>query len=103
VYLFEGWLMTGYLLFCGKIGGTGMFFPGSSPEAQWDSLHRIMTLPDETLVFPGHDYYGGPGDRPHSTIGYEREHNPFLMCKDFAEFCHLKENWTAYKQEHGLR
>jgi glyoxylase-like metal-dependent hydrolase (beta-lactamase superfamily II) len=103
VHLFEGRLMTGDLLFCGKIGGTGMFFPGSSPEAEWDSLHRIMTLPDEILVMPGHDYYGGPGTMSYSTISHERAHNPFLACADFEAFCHLKENWAAYKKEHGIR
>lgn len=103
VYLFEGRLCTGDLLFCGKVGGTGPFFAGSSEEAEWESLHRLLTLPEETLVFPGHDYYGGQGSRPHSTIGHEREHNPFLLCKDFQAFCDLKENWLAYKEEHGIR
>jgi hydroxyacylglutathione hydrolase len=103
VYLFCERLMTGDLLFCGKIGGTGLFFPGSSPEAEWESLHGIMTLPAETLVFPGHDYYGGEGKRPYSTIGHEQKHNPFLLCPDFESFYALKENWAAYKKEHGIR
>jgi glyoxylase-like metal-dependent hydrolase (beta-lactamase superfamily II) len=103
VYLFEGRLMTGDLLFCGKVGGTGLFFAGSSPDAEWESVHRVMTLPDETLVFPGHDYYGGEGSMPHSTIAHERAHNPFLLCQDFEAFCHLKENWELYKKEHGIR
>jgi hydroxyacylglutathione hydrolase len=81
VFLFEGRLLTGDLLFCGKIGGTGPFFAGSS----------------------GHDYYGGPGSMTHSTIGHERTHNPFLACTDFNAFCLLKENWDAYKKEHGIR
>jgi glyoxylase-like metal-dependent hydrolase (beta-lactamase superfamily II) len=102
-FLFEGRLVTGDLLFCGKVGGTGPHFPGSSAQAEWDSLRRIMTLPDETLVFPGHDYYGGDGSRPHSTIGHERAHNPFLLCDDFEAFCTLKENWAEYKREHGIR
>ena len=102
-YLFKGRLITGDLLFCGKVGGTGPFFPGSSAAAEWDSLHRVMALPGETLVFPGHDYYGGEGSMPHSTIAHEREHNPFLLCEDFDAFCHLKETWAAYKEEHGIR
>ncbi len=102
-FLFKGRLMTGDLLFCGKVGGTGPFFPGSSAEAEWDSLHRLLVLPAATLVFPGHDYYGGEGSMPHSTIAHEREHNPFLLCLDFEAFCELKENWAAYKQEHGIR
>ena len=102
-YLFEDRLITGDLLFCGKVGGTGNYFPGSSPEAEWDSLQRIMALSDEIGVFPGHDYYGGEGSRTHSTIGYERRHNPFLLCKDFDSFCQLKANWESYKAEHGIR
>jgi hydroxyacylglutathione hydrolase len=96
-------LITGDLLFCGKVGGTGVSFPGSSAEQEWASLQRLLTLPDTTRVYPGHDYYGGPGERPSSTIGHERLHNPFLMCEDLAAFIHLKENWVAYKKEHGLR
>jgi glyoxylase-like metal-dependent hydrolase (beta-lactamase superfamily II) len=102
-YLFAGRLITGDLLFCGKVGGTGMFFPGSSAAAEWDSLHRLLRLPDATQVFPGHDYYGGKGTMLHSTIGFERTNNPFLLCQDFAAFCALKENWAAYKEEHGIR
>lgn len=102
-YLFAGRLLTGDLLFCGKVGGTGPFFPGSSAEAEWESLQRILALPDETLVLPGHDYYGGPGSMPFSSLGHERAHNPFLLCPDLDAFIDLKENWVAYKREHGIR
>ena len=101
-YLCAGRLVTGDLLFCGKVGGTGPFFPGSSPEQQWESLAKILRLPDETVVFPGHDYYGGEGSMRHSSIGHERAHNPFLT-GDFNAFIDLKENWEAYKKEHGIR
>jgi len=79
-------LVTGDLLFCGKVGGTGTHFPGSSSEEEWSSLKRITGLPDDICVFPGHDYYGGEGERPHSTIGYERQYNPFLLCKLLKPF-----------------
>lgn len=102
-YLGHGLLCTGDLLFCGKVGGTGRAFPGSSAAAEWTSLRRLLTLPDETVVLPGHDYWGGEGRRPFSTIGFERAHNPFLLCADFAAFTDLKENWVRYKREHGVR
>lgn len=102
-FLLEGHLVTGDLLFCGKVGGTGSYFPGSSAEQEHESLAKLMKLPDETGVFPGHDYYGGEGVMPHSTIGFERMNNPFLTASDFAAFCHLKENWAVYKKEHGIR
>ncbi len=102
-FLFGDNLMTGDLLFCGKVGGTGPFFEGSSSEQEYESLARVLTLPDDTRIFPGHDYYGGPGEQQHSTVGFEREHNPFLTVADFEAFCQLKENWAAYKKEHGIR
>ncbi len=102
-YLFERRLITGDLLFCGKVGGTGPYFPGSSSKAEWDSLQRITKLPDSIQVFPGHDYYGGEGKMQQSTIGYEKRHNPFLLCANFEAFMHLKNNWNSYKAEHGIR
>lgn len=102
-YLVENNLVTGDLLFCGKIGGTGSYFKGSSAEQQYGSLEKILQLPESVLVFPGHDYYGGQGERPHSNIGQEKRENPFLTVPDFAAFCHLKDNWAVYKKEHGIR
>jgi glyoxylase-like metal-dependent hydrolase (beta-lactamase superfamily II) len=102
-YLFGKKLVTGDLLFCGKVGGTGSHFPGSSAEAEWESLQRIMKLPDDVEIFPGHDYYGGKGRMQHSTIGYERRNNPFLLCRSFEDFLNLKDTWEAYKAEHGIR
>jgi glyoxylase-like metal-dependent hydrolase (beta-lactamase superfamily II) len=102
-YLFENRLITGDLLFCGKVGGTGPYFQGSSPEAEWLSLQKLMKMADEIGVFPGHDYYGGDGSMTHSTIGHERHHNPFLLCANLEAFCSLKDNWESYKAEHGIR
>ena len=102
-YLFAGRLITGDILFCGKVGGTGAYFPGSSARQEYDSLQKLLQLPPATIVLPGHDYYGGAGTMPHSTIGYEKDHNPFLTAGSFAAFCQLKDNWAAYKQEHNIR
>ena len=59
------------------IGGTGRTdLPTGDPEALHASLFDVLlTLPDETLVFPAHDYQG----RSHSTIGAERAGNPRLQ------------------------
>ena len=102
-YLCADRLITGDILFCGKVGGTGSFFPGSSARQEYESLRKLMKLPGDTLVFPGHDYYGGEGQRPHSTIGFEKENNPFITAHDFDSFCHLKDNWAEYKKEHNIR
>ncbi|MCD4653096.1 MBL fold metallo-hydrolase [bacterium] len=89
-------LCTGDTLFVGKVGGTRF---GDHARREYDSLHgKILTLPDETEVYPGHDY----GSAPTSTIGHEKLTNPFLLQPDFAAFVHLKKNWAAYKVEHGI-
>ena len=90
-------LVTGDILFVGKVGGTDL---GAGARMEYDSLRdRIMTLANETEVWPGHDY----GVAPSSTIGHERETNPFLLRKSFEEFVELKENWAEYKQIHGIK
>ena len=90
-------LITGDLLFVGKVGGTS-----SDEEAriEWHSLQRLVTdIPDEATVWPGHDY----GARPSSTMALEKETNPFLMCQSESEFLQLKASWASFKKEHGLR
>ena len=54
--LVDNKLLTGDILFVGKIGGTGPHFPLSDPRQQWDSLQRIMRLDGKVEVWPGHDY-----------------------------------------------
>ena len=62
-------LIAGDTLFAGSIGRTDL--PGGSFEKIIDSLHdKLLALPDDTLVIPGHG--------PQTTIGEERENNPFL-------------------------
>jgi hydroxyacylglutathione hydrolase len=63
-------LIAGDTLFAGSIGRTDL--PGGSYEKILHSLHdRVLALPDETVVVPGHG--------PLTTIGEERERNPFLQ------------------------
>jgi hydroxyacylglutathione hydrolase len=79
-----GALLTGDTLFVTKVGRADM--QGSDPEALYRSLRRLAEFPDETLVYPGHDY----GPRPVSTIAYEKMHNPYLLCKDLDSFIRLR-------------
>jgi len=66
----EKLLIAGDTLFARSIGRTDL--PGGSFEKIMNSLHnRVLALPDETLVIPGHG--------PSTTIGEEREENPFLV------------------------
>ncbi|OGF99081.1 MAG: MBL fold metallo-hydrolase [Candidatus Glassbacteria bacterium RIFCSPLOWO2_12_FULL_58_11] len=95
--LCEDILLTGDTLFVGKVGGTDL---EKGAREEYDSLHKkILTLPDETRVYPGHDY----GTAPSSTIGREKQTNPFLLCKTFEEFVDLKANWAEYKRKHGIK
>jgi glyoxylase-like metal-dependent hydrolase (beta-lactamase superfamily II) len=90
-------LITGDLLFVGKVGGTQN---DADARTEWRSLQRLLTLvPDETTVWPGHDY----GVRPSSTIGLEKETNPFLLCADESAFLRLKAEWPQVKQRLGLK
>ena len=69
----DGHVFTGDTLFVGSIGRTDL--PGSSLNQFMQAIkEKLMTLPRETIVWPGHDY----GDKPSSTIGTERVTNPWL-------------------------
>jgi glyoxylase-like metal-dependent hydrolase (beta-lactamase superfamily II) len=93
----HGILLTGDLLFIGKVGGTHTAEEG---RVEWESLQRLLAAaPDEATVWPGHDY----GVRPSSTIGLEKKTNPFLQCSDVEAFLRFKKDWPGYKQEHGLK
>jgi hydroxyacylglutathione hydrolase len=65
----EELLLSGDALFAGSVGRTDLF--GGSMEVLMRSINeRLLTLPDQTRVYPGHG--------PQTTIGTERAHNPFL-------------------------
>ncbi len=93
----QAMVITGDLLFVGKIGGTGN---EEDSRTEFQSLERMLReLPDETTVWPGHDY----GCRPSSTIGLERRNNPFLLAADFDSFLELKRDWARFKAKNGLK
>lgn len=69
----RGNLFTGDTLFVGAAGRADL--PGGSLEILLQSFRdKIMTLPDDTVIRPGHDY----GDRPTSTVGREKKTNPYF-------------------------
>src|SRR6516164_1500368 len=72
------------------IRGTGRTdFQNGDPRAQYDSLFgRLLKLPDETLVYPAHDYKGDTV----STIREERAYNPRLQVKSAEEYVDLMSN-----------
>jgi sulfur dioxygenase len=83
-YLWRDRLLTGDTLLIGGCGRTD--FQRGSAEALYDSITRkLFTLPDDTLVYPGHDYHG----RRVSTIGEEKATNPRLAGKSREEFVQI--------------
>jgi len=76
----EGKLFTGDVLLIGSVGRTD--FQNGSPESMFDTLQKLKTLPDGTIVFPGHDYH----EKYSSTIAQEKKTNPFLEETDKEAF-----------------
>jgi hydroxyacylglutathione hydrolase len=88
-YLADGYIVTGDVLFVGGCGRTD--FTGGDTAALWRSLQRLAALPEETRVFPGHNY----GTTPTSTISRELAENRFLLCRSYEEFRALRERKRA--------
>ena len=65
-------LFTGDFLFLAQDGAGRLDLPGGDAGAHWDSLQRLASLGDDTIVLPGHDYEGFGA----STLGEERVRNP---------------------------
>ena len=90
-------LITGDTLFVGKVGGT---YGEKDAKTEFESLKKLVTLPPDTEVWPGHNY----GETPSSTIKFELANNPFIKrLNEFSEFLWLKQNWPKYKLEHGIK
>lgn len=71
-------LVTGDTLFvqgCGRTSETRV-------KDLYESLQELKALPEETVIYSGHDY----GPTPTSTIGEEKRNNRFLLAKNFNEF-----------------
>jgi len=86
-YLMGDRVFTGDTLL---IRGTGRTdFQNGDPRAQYDSIfNKLLRLPEDTLVFPAHDYKGDSV----STIGEERAFNPRLQVKSVDEYAALMNN-----------
>jgi len=83
-FLLSDRVLTGDTLL---IRGTGRTdFQNGNPSAQYDSLfNKLLKLPDEILVYPGHDYNG----MTVSTIGEEKNNNPRLQISSEDEYVQL--------------
>jgi uncharacterized protein (TIGR01244 family) len=67
-------------------------FPGGSAKVLWASIQEILSLPEETRVFTGHDYQpGGRNPKWESTVGEQKRLNPHLAGMDEERFVALRE------------
>ncbi|MGB5770273.1 MAG: MBL fold metallo-hydrolase [Crocosphaera sp.] len=80
-------VLTGDALFIRGCGRTD--FQSGDAGTLYDSVkQRLFTLPDETLVYPGHDYRG----HTVSTIGEEKQYNPRFLGRDRSNFITFMNN-----------
>ncbi len=80
-FLVDNRLVSGDTLFIGSCGRVDL--PGSNAEEMYLSLtQRLMNLPDETILFPGHNY----ADKPTSTLGEQKTTNPYLQFHALRDF-----------------
>jgi glyoxylase-like metal-dependent hydrolase (beta-lactamase superfamily II) len=78
-------------LFMPDSGSARADFPGGSASDLWSSIQEILTLPDETRLFSGHDYReGGRQATWESTVGEQRRSNPHVAGKTQADFIALR-------------
>ena len=93
-FLLDNYLFSGDTLL---INGTGRTdFQNGNPKDAYNSLfNNILKLPEETLVYPGHDYNG----KFSSTIGNEKKFNPRLQVKSVDEYVEIMSNLNLSKPE----
>ena len=91
-FLLDNYLFTGDTLL---INGTGRtdFQNGSSKDAYNSLFNNLLKLPEDTLVYPGHDYNG----KFSSTIGNEKKFNPRLQVKSVDEYVDIMSNLNLAK------
>ena len=60
-----------------------------------DSFNRLLKLPEDTILYPGHDYNG----KVSSTIGNEKKFNPRLQVRNVDEYAEIMSNLNLSKPE----
>ena len=93
-FLMDKYLFSGDTLL---INGTGRtdFQNGSSEDAYNSLFNKLLKLPDDTLVYPGHDYNG----KLVSTIGNEKKLNPRLQVNSADEYAEIMSKLNLSKPE----
>ena len=91
-FLMNKYLFSGDTLL---INGTGRtdFQNGSSKDAYNSLFNKLLKLPDDTVLYPGHDYNG----KLSSTIGKEKQHNPRLQVENVDQYIEIMSNLNLSK------
>ena len=91
-FLMDNYLFSGDTLL---INGTGRtdFQNGNAKDAYNSIFNKLLKLPEETLLYPAHDYKG----EKVSTIGKEKKHNPRLQVKSVNEYVEIMSNLNLKK------
>ena len=91
-FLMNKYLFSGDTLL---INGTGRtdFQNGSSKDAYNSLFNKLLKLPDDTMLYPGHDYNG----KLSSTIGKEKQHNPRLQVENVDQYIEIMSNLNLSK------
>ena len=91
-FLMDKYLFSGDTLL---INGTGRtdFQNGSSKDAYNSLFNKLLKLPDDTVLYPGHDYNG----KLSSTIGKEKQHNPRLQVENVDQYIEIMSNLNLPK------
>jgi len=93
-FLLDNYLFSGDALL---INGTGRtdFQNGNSKDSYHSIFDKLLTLPEDTLLYPGHDYNG----KKVSTIGNEKRFNPRLQVKNVDEYIEIMSNLNLSKPD----
>jgi len=91
-FLLDNYLFSGDTLL---INGTGRtdFQNGSSKDAYESIFNKLLKLPDETLLYPGHDYNG----KKFSVLKNEKKFNPRLQVRNVDEYTNIMNNLKLLK------
>ena len=93
-FLLDNYLFSGDALL---INGTGRtdFQNGNSKDSYHSIFDKLLTLPEDTLLYPGHDY----NSKKVSTIGNEKKFNPRLQVKNVDEYIEIMANLNISKPD----
>jgi glyoxylase-like metal-dependent hydrolase (beta-lactamase superfamily II) len=88
-FLYENVLIAGDAIFIDGCGRCDL--PGGNAKVMYRSLYDIlMKLPDDTLLFTGHNY----GPVPYATLGEQKKTNPYLTCRSLEEFLQTRMGFS---------